>query len=97
MATYVLLAKFTDQGIKNVKETTKRADAFKEMAQAAGVTVKDIVWTLGRYDIIATVDAKDEMSVTALGLSLGRAGNIHTETLRAFSSAEMSQILSKVS
>jgi uncharacterized protein with GYD domain len=97
MATYVLLAKFTDQGIKNVKETIKRAEAFKEMASAAGVTVKDICWTLGRYDIVAMVDAKDEMSVTALGLSIGRAGNVHTETLRAFSSAEMSQILSKVS
>jgi uncharacterized protein with GYD domain len=92
-----MLGKFTDQGIKGVKETTKRADTFKEMASAAGVTVKDICWTLGRYDIIATIEAKDEIAATALGLSLGKGGNVHTETLRAFSSAEMAQILSEVS
>jgi uncharacterized protein with GYD domain len=96
MASYVMLGKFTDQGIKNVKETTRRAEAFKEMAKAAGVTVKDVCWTLGRYDIVAFFDAKDEMAATALGLSLGKAGNVHTETLRAFSAAEMSDILSKV-
>jgi uncharacterized protein with GYD domain len=97
MATYIMLGKFTDQGIKNVKDTTKRAEAFKEMAKAAGVTVKDVCWTLGRYDVVAVLDAKDEVAATALGLSLGKAGNVHTETLRAFSAAEMSEILSKVS
>ena len=97
MATFIVLAGFTDQGIRNVKETISRAEAFKEMAKAAGVTVKDICWTLGRYDVVAVLDAKDEMAATALGLSLGKAGNVHTETLRAFSAAEMSEILSKVS
>lgn len=96
MATYVVLANFTDQGIRNVKDTVKRAEAFKEMARTAGVTVKDIVWTLGRYDIVATLEATDDASATALGLTLGKAGNVRTETLRAYSAAEMSAILSKV-
>ena len=47
MATYVVLLNFTDQGIRNVKDTTKRADAFKEVAKSAGVTVKEMYWTLG--------------------------------------------------
>lgn len=96
MATYIMLGKFTDQGIKTVKDTVKRAEGFKEMAKAAGVTIKDICWTLGRYDIIATIEAKDETAATALGLTLGKAGNVHTETLRAFSSTEMGRILDSV-
>lgn len=97
MATYVVLANFTDQGVRNVKDTVKRAEAFKELARSAGVTVKDIVWTLGRYDIVATLEASDDLSVTALGLTLGKGGNVRTETLRAFTATEMSSILSKVS
>jgi uncharacterized protein with GYD domain len=96
MATYIVLANFTDQGVKNVKDTTKRADAFKELAKSKGASVKDIYWTLGRYDIVATVEAPDDTVITALGLTLAQAGNIRTQTLRAFSSADMGAILGKV-
>jgi uncharacterized protein with GYD domain len=96
MATYIVLANFTDQGVKNVKDTTKRADAFKELAKSKGASVKDIYWTLGRYDIVATVEAPDETVITALGLTLAQAGNIRTQTMRAFSSADMGAILGKV-
>jgi uncharacterized protein with GYD domain len=96
MATYVVLANFTDQGVKNVKDTTKRADAFKELAKSKGASVKDTYWTLGRYDIVATVEAPDDTVITALGLTLAQAGNIRTQTMRAFSSADMGAILGKV-
>ena len=96
MAMYVVLANFTDQGVRNVKDTTKRAEAFKELAKSSGATVKDLYWTLGQYDIVATVDAPDDMAITALGLTLAKAGNVRTQTLRAFSQAEMGSILSKV-
>jgi uncharacterized protein with GYD domain len=96
MATYILLSKFTDQGIRSVKETTKRAEVFKETAKKRGATVKEIYWTLGKYDIIATVEAPDAATVTSLGLSLAAAGNVRTETLAAFSANEMGQILSKL-
>jgi uncharacterized protein with GYD domain len=52
MATYVVLARFTDQGVKNAKDSPKRAEAFRQMAETFGVTVKDIFWTQGRYDIV---------------------------------------------
>ena len=97
MATYVMLANFTEQGIRNVKDSVKRAEAFKESAKAAGVTVKDLYWTLGAYDIVATAEAAAEMAITALGLSLAKAGNVRTQTLRAFGSKEMTAILGKVS
>src|SRR5215472_2356475 len=96
MVTYVVLAKFTDQGVKNAKDSPKRADAFKRMAKTFGVTVKNIFWTQGRYDIVIIVDAPDEVSATALNLSLSALGNIRTESLRAFSSAEMMKIVAKM-
>jgi uncharacterized protein with GYD domain len=97
MATYIMLANFTDQGIRNVKDTVKRAEAFRELAKGAGVTVKDLYWTLGQYDIIAIADAPDETTVTALGLTLGKSGNVRTQTLRSFSADDMKKILAKVS
>jgi uncharacterized protein with GYD domain len=96
MATYIMLANFTDQGIRNVKDTVKRAEAFKELARGAGVTVKDLYWALGQYDIVAIADAADDMTITTLGLTLGKSGNVRTQTLRAFSADEMSKILAKV-
>jgi uncharacterized protein with GYD domain len=96
MATYIVLGNFTDQGIRNIKDTTTRADALKERAKSLGITVKDIYWTLGQYDTVTIVDAPDEMALTALGLAFGKAGNHRTQTLRAFSQADMDAILSKV-
>lgn len=96
MATYVMLANFTEQGIRDVKDTVKRAEAFKETAKAAGVTINDVYWTLGEYDIVVTAEAHNEMAVTALGLTLAKAGNVRTQTLRAFPAKEMSEILGKV-
>jgi uncharacterized protein with GYD domain len=96
MLTYVVLAKFTDQGIRNAKESPKRAEAFKQMAITFGVTVKELFWTQGSYDIVTIVEAPDEFSATALNLSLSALGNIRTESLRAFSAADMTTIVSKM-
>src|SRR3954463_550263 len=96
MPTYIVLTHFTEQGIRNVKETTKRAQAFREMAKKLGITVKDLYWTLGEYDSVEIVEAPDEASVTALGLSTGVQGNIRTKTIRAFTSDEMTKILSRM-
>ena len=84
MAMYVVLANFTDQGVRNVKRLRSSAPkAFKDLAKSSGATVKDLYWTLGQYDIVATVDAdRDDMAITALGLTLAKAGNVRTQTLR---------------
>ena len=96
MAIYIVLSNFTDQGIKAVKDTTKRAEAFKTLAKQNGVTIKDLYWTLGSYDVVAIMDAPDEMTVTALELSLAQAGNVRTQTMRGFSADEMGKILERV-
>jgi uncharacterized protein with GYD domain len=96
MATYIVLSSFTDQGVRNVKDTTKRSDAVRELAKKFGATAKEIFWTLGRYDIVAIFEAPDDASMTALGLALGAAGNVRTQTLRAFSREEMNGVLAKL-
>ena len=96
MATYIMLPSFTDQGIRKVKDSPKRAGAFKDMAKKCGATVKDVFWTLGEYDIVAIVEAPDDISMTALGLSSGALGNIRTQTLRAFAQEDMKTILGKM-
>jgi uncharacterized protein with GYD domain len=96
MATYVVLGNFTDQGIRAIKDTTKRAETFKGLAQKAGIKVKEVYWTLGQYDIVTIIEAPNEEAATALGLSAGSLGNVRTQTLRAFTSEEMGRILGKV-
>jgi uncharacterized protein with GYD domain len=96
MAIYVMLGNFTDQGIKNIKDTTKRADAFRALCEQAGVTVKEVLWCLGQYDLIAIVEADDEETVTALMLSVASLGSVRTELLRAFESDDMQRILAKM-
>ncbi|HEX8013258.1 MAG TPA: GYD domain-containing protein [Casimicrobiaceae bacterium] len=96
MATYIALTSFTDQGIRNARDTTKRADAVKELARKFGATAKEFYWTLGRYDVVAIFDAPDDASMTALGLAIGAMGNVRTQTLRAFSREEMKGVLAKL-
>ncbi len=94
---YVILAKFTDQGARNAKDTLKRAKAFREMAKDKfGVTVRELLWTLGPYDLVVIADAPDEKSSTALSLAVGALGNVRTQTLRAFNADEMNDIIAKL-
>jgi uncharacterized protein with GYD domain len=93
MPTYIWLGKWTDQGIRNVKETTKRAKGLREMAEKMKVKVRESLWTMGRYDFVWVIDAPDDETVSRLTLGLGMSGNVKTETLKSFSAQEMDQIL----
>ena len=96
MPTYIVLGQFTDQGIRNVKETTKRAQALKDMAKKFGATVNAVVLDARSGPHRDIVDAPDDTSVNALLLSVGTLGNVRTQTLRAFSADEMGQILGRM-
>ena len=95
MATFIGLVNFTDQGIRNIKESPDRYEAFKAMAEKAGVTVKGVYYTIGHYDMVLIMEGSDEAAVTAL-LKVGSFGNVRTETLRGFSLDEMRKIISKL-
>ena len=96
MAIYIVLVNFTDQGVRNLEDTTKRADAIRVMAKKFGVTCKDLYWTLGSYDSVGIFEAPDDASMAAFLASVGALGNVRTQTLRAFSQADMSGILAKL-
>ena len=96
MPTYISLAKFTGQGAKSVRDTTKRAKMFMELAKKRKVSYKGIYWTMGRFDVISVFEAPDDETATALVLDLGSKGNVSTQTVRAFSAKEMEKILSKI-
>lgn len=96
MALYTVLGNFTDQGIRNIRETTHRAEAVEAAARKAGVTVKSIQWTLGAYDLVCQFEANDDQAITAFGLAIGMQGNVRTQTLRTFSRDEMNAILARV-
>ena len=96
MATFIVLSKFTDQGIRNVKDTAKRADAVRELARKMGIDTKSMYWTIGKYDVVVTFEAPNDETMTALSLAIASQGNVRTQTLRAFSKDEVTGILGKL-
>ena len=95
MATYITLLNFTDQGIRNVKDSPERLNAFRAMAEKLGVSIKSVYFTVGNYDIVTVVEGPDE-AVTAALLKVGSLGNVRSQTLRGFSPDEMKQMISKM-
>ena len=96
MATYIALCRFTDQGIRSVKDTTKRAAAAGEAAAKFNASMTQIYWTLGRYDLVIVIEAADEQAATAFSLSIASAGNVRMETLLAFDRDQMQGILGRM-
>jgi uncharacterized protein with GYD domain len=96
MATFITTIKFTQQGIKDIDHSTKRAATFKAEAKKLGAKVKELYWTLGDHDGLLILEAPDDETATAVILHLGAMGNVHTSTCRAYTAAEMEKIVSKV-
>jgi uncharacterized protein with GYD domain len=96
MARYVLLLNWTEQGIRAVKETVKRAASARQLVEKMNGRVIECVWTLGTYDLMLLIEAPDDEAITALAIKLAALGNVRTNTLRAFNESEMEKILQKV-
>ena len=95
MPRYVVLYKFTDQGLKKIKDTVSRAAAVRKANEARGFKVIGTYWTEGHYDIVSIIESPDEASMTSGLFNIAQAGNVHSETLRAYNEAEMKKALSK--
>ena len=93
MPTYVVLYTFTDQGRKNAKETVERSRQARQENEQRGFQVRGLYWTQGQYDLVAIVDAPDEQAMIAGLFNIAGAGNVKSETLRAFTEEEMEQAL----
>ena len=96
MPINVTLANFTEQGMRSVKDSPKRAKAYMEMAKKHGVSVRALYYTMGQYDLVTITEGPDD-ALHALALSIGRLGNVRTTTLPAMDIEAMQRILEKVS
>ena len=92
---YIILARLTDQGIRNIKDTTRRADAAKSEAERIGGKFT-IYWTFGKYDAIGILEAPDDEAAMQFGLKVGSLGNVRTTTLRAFTEEEIARVVNKL-
>ena len=95
MPTYVSLIHWTDQGIKNYKDTTTRAADFSKLVESSGGRVRELLWTVGEYDLVTVVDFPDDETSTAALLQVGSLGSIRSNTLRAFNAEEMGAIIGR--
>ena len=95
MSTFIILENFTEQGIKTVKDSPDRFNAFRAMAEKAGVSIKSIYWTVGRYDLVMVVEGSDQ-AVTSTLLKLGSLGNTRTETMLAFPLDDFKNVIGKM-
>jgi len=95
MPNYVVLYRFTAEGRKNVKESVKRAAEIRKQNEARGFKVLGHYWTQGRYDLVAIVDAPSDEAMVAGLFGIAEAGNVASETLRAYTAEEMQRILAK--
>jgi uncharacterized protein with GYD domain len=95
MPAYVSLIHWTEQGAKNYKDSTKRLADFAKLAESKGGRVREALYTVGEYDIVVVTEFPDDESVAAALLQVGSLGNVHTNTMRAFTADEMDGIVSR--
>ena len=95
MPHYIVLFNFTDQGVRNVKDTIKRAEAFKAAIEKAGGKFISEYYTLGRYDIVTTVEAPNDEAIASVLVATGSLGNVRSETLKAFSMDEAAKVIER--
>lgn len=96
MPTYITLASYTDQGIRNVKDSPKRLDAVRQMVKDAGGEMKGFWLTMGQWDLVTIIEAPNDEVVAKLLLTIGAAGNVRTTTLRAFPEADYRRIVQSI-
>ena len=95
MAAHIILANFTDQGARNIKDSPERFEAFKSLAEAAGITIKSVHWTSGLYDLVLVTDGPED-ALVPLTLKMAALGNVRTQTLRGYTPAEMRKFAAAV-
>ena len=95
MANYLMFFRFTHQGLKNIKESPDRVQSAKKTLSGLGVTVKQFFALMGHYDTLFIVEGPDDETVTAGALSIAAQGNVHTETIRAFTEEEFGMMVKK--
>ena len=95
MGTFIALLDYTDQGVRNIKDSPHRADQFNAEAEKAGARVVAQYWTIGSHDGVLVLEAPSDEVAASILLTLGAAGNVRTTTLRAFEWAEAQDLIER--
>jgi uncharacterized protein with GYD domain len=93
---YVVLANWTDQGIRSVKDTPKRAEAFRKMVEAAGGKVVVLLYTMGPYDVVSVTELPSDEVVNDIAFRIGMQGNIRTVSMKAWTESEIAKTIQKL-
>jgi uncharacterized protein with GYD domain len=98
MANYVVFFGYTEQGIKNIKDSPARIETTKKTFESIGAKVKDFYLVMGMdgYDTMFIVEAPDDETIVQASLKVGSQGNVHTDSHRAFSADEFRKIASRL-
>ena len=96
MRIYVILLNWTDQGVKNSRDTIKRARAFRALIESRGGKVREHLYTLGEYDIVMVTEFPDDDIAAAAVLALASLGNVRSKTARAFTDEEVVAITAQL-
>jgi uncharacterized protein with GYD domain len=95
MPMYVSLLTWTDQGVRNFRDTVQRAEDFRTMVRQAGGQVREMLWTMGGYDLVTILEAPDHETATAVLLRVASLGNVRTTSLPAFNADQMTDIIGR--
>jgi uncharacterized protein with GYD domain len=93
MPTYISLVNWTEQGVRELKESPARADATADLAESFGGKLVQLYWTIGQYDIVGVFEAPDDETAAAMQLTIASRGAVRTTTLRAFQRDEIERII----
>jgi uncharacterized protein with GYD domain len=96
MATYLLLSRYTDQGVKSIKDSPARIENFKKSARGVGAEVREVYLALGEYDTVSLISAPDDESMCKLALAVSSLGNVRTQTVRLFSETELKKMIASI-
>lgn len=96
MPTYLIQSQWTDQGIRNVKESAKRLDIGKKKLKEMGGEIKAVYLTTGAYDMLAVAEVPSDAAMAAYVLWLGSQGNLRTQTVKAFTEDEYRSIVGQL-
>jgi len=96
MAHYVCMVTFTDTGVKNLRKTTVRSEAFRKKMEKLGLTFVATLWTVGMFDMVHIFEAPDDQAAGVMAFTLSSFGNVRTNTMRAFTAEEMETMINNV-
>jgi uncharacterized protein with GYD domain len=96
MPTYVMLANWTDQGARQVRDSPKRVDAAKKALTEMGGKFGSLYMTMGDYDLVVIYEAPDDAVAARFTLLLAQQGAVRTRTLKAFPEAAYREIMNSL-